>query len=343
MTDTDFALALAEGEEAEQGGDLATATTVYRRLSATGDPLGHAQALFRLGRIAWRQRRLDDALELYERARAAALDLADDDLRAAIENGVGSVYCQRGIFTQARASFAVASELACTPTLRGRIQINTGALAMLQGGAAEARASYERAVEILLPVADEEGLTLAYHNLALAHVEEGEWEAAERSFELCLALAERRGDRAVMASAMLNQAELRCEAERYPDALERTARALLLFGELADESGRAAALRVEGEIYRKLHQLEEAEPRLKEAIRIAGRLQLLTLEAEAARELGMVKAGRGDVTSATKWLRRALARFSLMSADDQMHAIEEQLAALKPWRPSGEHGTVRKN
>ena len=57
----------------------------------------------------------------------------------------------------------------------------------------------------------------------------------------------------------------------------------------------------------------------------------------------MVKAGRGDVTSATKWLRRALARFSLMSADDQMHAIEEQLAALKPWRPSGEHGTVRKN
>ena len=261
-------------EEAEQGGDLTAATMVYRRLSAMGDPLGNAQALFRLGRIAWRQRRLDDALELYERARAAALDLADDDLRAAIENGVGSVYCQRGIFTQARASFAVASELACTPALRGRIQINTGALAMLQGGAAEARASYERAVEILVPIADEEGLTLAYHNLALAHVEEGEWEAAERSFELCLALAERRGDRAVMASAMLNQAELRCEAERYPDALERTGRALLLFGELADESGRAAALRVEGEIYRKLHQLEEAEPRLKEAIRIAGRLQL---------------------------------------------------------------------
>ncbi len=144
-----------------------------------------------------------------------------------------------------------------------------------------------------------------------------------------------------MASVMLNQAELRCEAEQYPEALERSERSFLLFGELGDESGRAAALRVQGEIYRKMHQLEEAEPRLKEAIRIAGRLQLLTLEAEAARELGMVKAGRGDVTSATKWLRRALARFALMSADDQMHAIEEQLAALKPWRPSGEQKTVR--
>jgi tetratricopeptide (TPR) repeat protein len=335
-------IALAEGDEAEQKGDLQTASAAYRRLS-TSDVAGPAaQGLFRLGRVAWRQGRLDDALELYERARAAAIELGDDDLRAAIENGVGSVYCQRGIFTQARSSFAVASELAASPALRGRIQINMGALALLLGDVEEARASYERAVELLDSINDEEGLTLALHNLALAHSEEQDWDAAEASFELCLTIAAKRGDKSVMAGAMLNQAELRCEAERYPEALERSEKSLAIFGELQDESGRAAALRVQGEIYRKMHQLEEAEPRLKEAIRIAGRLQLLTLEAEAARELGMVKAGRGDVTSATKWLRRALARFSLMSADDQMHAIEEQLQALKPWRPSGEQKTVKK-
>ena len=327
-------IALAEGDEAEQKGDLQTASAAYRRLS-TSDVAGPAaQGLFRLGRVAWRQGRLDDALELYERARAAAIELGDDDLRAAIENGVGSVYCQRGIFTQARSSFAVASELAASPALRGRIQINMGALALLLGDVEEARASYERAVELLDSINDEEGLTLEADGLA--------FEGAEASFELCLTIAAKRGDKSVMAGAMLNQAELRCEAERYPEALERSEKSLAIFGELQDESGRAAALRVQGEIYRKMHQLEEAEPRLKEAIRIAGRLQLLTLEAEAARELGMVKAGRGDVTSATKWLRRALARFSLMSADDQMHAIEEQLQALKPWRPSGEQKTVKK-
>ncbi|MBK5187768.1 MAG: tetratricopeptide repeat protein, partial [Gemmatimonadaceae bacterium] len=332
----------AEGDEAEQRGDLPAAMTAYRRLSASDVAAPAAQGLFRLGRVAWRQGRLDDALELYERARASAMELGDDDLRAAIENGVGSVYCQRGIFTQARASYAVASELAVSAALRGRVQINMGALSLLMGDVEEARASYERAVELLESISDEEALTLALHNLALAHAEEQDWDAAERSFERCLALAEKRGDRSVMAGAMLNQAELRCEAERYPDALERSERSLALFGELQDEAGRAAALRVQGEIYRKMHQLEEAEPRLKESIRIAGRLQLLTLEAEAARELGMVKAGRGDVTSATKWLRRALARFSLMSADGEMHAIEEQLQALKPWRPSGEQKTVKK-
>ncbi|MEP7067200.1 MAG: tetratricopeptide repeat protein [Gemmatimonadota bacterium] len=339
---SDHEMALAEGDEAEKRGDLSAAVTAYRRLSTSELPAAVAQGLFRQGRVAWKQGRLDDALELYERARASAIELGDDDLRAAVENGVGSVFCQRGIFTQARASYAVASELAVSASLRGRIQINIGALSLLMGDVEEARASYERAVEILDTVNDEEALMLALHNLALAHAEEQDWDAAEVSFERCLGLAEKRGDRSVVAGALLNQAELRCEAERYPEALERSEKSLGIFGELEDESGRAAALRVQGEIYRKIHQLEEAEPRLKEAIRIAGRLQLLTLEAEAARELGMVKAGRGDVTSATKWLRRALARFSLMSADDQMHAIEEQLQALKPWRPSGENRTVKK-
>ncbi|HSU92846.1 MAG TPA: tetratricopeptide repeat protein, partial [Gemmatimonadaceae bacterium] len=278
---TDHVSALAEGEEAEKRGDLPAAITAYRRLSASEVAAAAAQGLFRLGRVAWRQGRLDDALELYERARAAAIDLGDDELRAAIENGVGSVFCQRGIFTQARASYAVASELAVSAALRGRIQINMGALALLLGDIEQARESYERAVALLDSIGDEEALTIALHNLALAHAEEQDWEAAETSFERCLAIAEKRADRSVIAGVLLNQAELRCESERYPEALERSEKSLALFGEMEDENGRAAALRVQGEIYRKMHQLEEAEPRLKEAIRIAGRLQLLTLEAEA--------------------------------------------------------------
>jgi len=166
---TDHVIALAEGDEAEKRGDLSAAVTAYRRLSSSEVAIPAAQGLFRLGRVAWRQGRLDDAIELYERARAASIELGDDDLRASIENGVGSVYCQRGIFTQARASYAVASELAVSAALRGRIQINMGALALLLGDVEEARASYERAVVLLDSINDEEALTIALHHLALAH------------------------------------------------------------------------------------------------------------------------------------------------------------------------------
>ena len=73
--------------------------------------------------------------------------------------------------------------------LRGRIQINMGALALLLGDVEQARASYEHAVELLDSVSDEEALTIALHNLALSHAEEQNWEAAETSFERCLAMA----------------------------------------------------------------------------------------------------------------------------------------------------------
>ena len=334
-------IALAEGDEAEQKGDLQTASAAYRRLS-TSDVAGPAaQGLFRLGRVAWRQGRLDDALVELERARAAAIELGDDDLRAAIENGVGSVYCQRGIFTQARSSFAVASELAASPALRGRIQINMGALALLLGDVEEARESYERAVELLDSINDEEAHARAAQPRAraLGGAGLGCGRGVVRAVLDDRGEA-RRQERDGGRDAQSGGAALRGGAiSRGAGAQREVARDLR---RAAGRERTRAALRVQGEIYRKMHQLEEAEPRLKEAIRIAGRLQLLTLEAEAARELGMVKAGRGDVTSATKWLRRALARFSLMSADDQMHAIEEQLQALKPWRPSGEQKTVKK-
>ena len=339
---TEHETALAEGDEAEQHGDLRGASRRIGSLStsdvpdrrgagtlparprgvAAGPPGRCARALRARARIGDRARRRRPSRRDRERRGLGVLPARDLHAGARIvRGGVGA----RG-----------------ERELRGRIQINIGALALLLGDVEEARESYERAVELLDSINDEEALTLALHNLALAHAEEQDWDAAE-SVVRALSGDRREARRQECdggRDAESGGAALRGRALSRGD--ERSEKSLAIFAELEDESGRAAALRVQGEIYRKMHQLEEAEPRLKEAIRIAGRLQLLTLEAEAARELGMVKAGRGDVTSATKWLRRALARFSLMSADDQMHAIEEQLQALKPWRPSGEQKTVKK-
>ena len=60
-------------------------------------------------------------------------------------------------------------------------------------------------MELLDSISDEEALTIALHNLALAHAEEQDWDAAETSFARCLEIAERRGDRSVIAGVLLNQ------------------------------------------------------------------------------------------------------------------------------------------
>jgi tetratricopeptide (TPR) repeat protein len=333
--------ALRDGEAAERRDEYAAAAASYRRAAADRDRAIAAQAMFRLGRVAWRQGHLDDALEHYERAREAAIELRDDELRANAENGVGSVHCQRGAYAQARAAWRTAFDLTRDAALRGRIHLNLGVLAAMLGETGEAKELYEQAARAFDEGRDDAGSALALHNLALLHAEAREWEEAEAAYAKCLVLAERLGDRRTMASVLLNRAELLCARERHADALACCERAKALYAELRDEAGRAAVFRWQGEAYRRLRRVDEAEPRLKEAIRIAGRLQLLLLEAEAARELGLLKAANGDATSATKWLRRALARFSMMSAEQQAAAVEEQLNALKPWRPSGERTAVR--
>jgi tetratricopeptide (TPR) repeat protein len=320
---------LSEGERAERRGDLVAAANAYTTASASDDPHVAGEAAFRLGRVAWRQGRLDDALELYERARSRASELNDDELRASAENGIGAVHHQRGALTQARVSYRIAFDLTRSPALRGRVYLNLGALATFEGDTAQARELYGRSIQALEQVQDEAGLALAMHNLALLHADAGAWEEAEEAYDACLELSERVGDRQMIASVLLNRVELLSAHERFDEAMASCARALTLFTDLGDEVGRAAVLRWEGQLLRLMGRLDDAEPRLKEVIRIAMRLQIAPLEAEAARELGLVRLARDDTTGATKWLRRALARFSLMGADREAADVEEHLLALK--------------
>jgi tetratricopeptide (TPR) repeat protein len=320
---------LSEGERAERRGDLVAATNAYTIVSSSDDPHVSGEAAFRLGRVAWRQGRLDDALELYERARSRASELSDDELRASAENGIGAVHHQRGALTQARVSYRIAFDLTKKSAQRGRIYLNLGVLATAEGDVAQARELYGRSVQAFEQVQDDAGLALAMHNLALLHADAREWKEAEEAYDACLEMSERVGDRQMIASVLLNRVELLCAHERFDEAMASCARALTLFTDLGDEAGRAAVLRWEGQLLRLMGRFSDAEPRLKEVIRIATRLQIAPLEAEAARELGLIRLAHDDATSATKWLRRALARFSLMGADRETADVEEQLLAIK--------------
>lgn len=332
---------LREGEAAELRGDHVAAAAAYKRALSTTDQRLIGEATFRLGRVAWRQGRLDDAAEMYERARTIASEVKDDELRAAAENGIGSVHCQRSALTQARASFRVALDLTQSPALRGRIQVNLGVLATLEGDAASARELYQRGAQAFQLANDDAGLALALHNLGLLHADAREWPEADEAFERCLALAERTGDRQLVGAVLLNQAELACARERPADALACCERAVALFTELGDEVGRAMAMRWKGEAFRRLRRPEDALPLLRDAIRLAGRLQLPLLEAESARELGLLHMAGGDGTSASKWLRRALVRFKTAGAEAAAAEVDGVLTTLRSWRSSGEQRAVR--
>jgi tetratricopeptide (TPR) repeat protein len=319
---------LARGEDAERRGELVVAANAYTAAADSPEIPVVAAATFRLGRVSWRQGRFDEALRHYERARALASLFTDDELVASIENAVGAVQCERGLYVQARASYLVALERAEQSALRGRVLLNLGVLANIQGELDEARARYGKSIAEFEQAKDDEGLALVYHNLGMVHADRADWAAAGESYERALTISERLGMRQMVANVLLNRSEVLCARKRAGDAVASSERALALYGELGDQAGRAEAHRWKGRALVLLGNASGAKEFLQEAVRLAKQLGTPLLEAEASRDMGEVCLTLDDHAGARTWLQRALEGFETLGARRETAAVREQLARV---------------
>jgi tetratricopeptide (TPR) repeat protein len=319
---------LIHGEAAERRGDLVAAANAYSAAAASPDAPTAGAATFRLGRVLWRQGRFDDAMRLYGRARAMAAELGDDELIANAENGIGALHCERGAYVQARASYLVAIERTGRPALRGRIHINLGVLANIQGDLDEARSRYAKSVAEFEKADDAEGLALVYHNLGMLHADRADWVAAAESYEKCLSISERLGMRQMVANVLLNGAEVLCAQGRAADAVASCDRALALYEELGDGVGRAETHRWKGCALVQIGDASSAAEWLEEAVRLATQLGTPLLEAEASRDLGALFLAAGDRALARTWLKRAHEGFETLGARLETAAVGALLEQL---------------
>ena len=320
---------LLVAEAAELRGDLGVAVTAYERLLDSADPAVVAEARFRLGRVAWRQGRFGDALSHYTAAAAGASHLGLRHLGARVENGVGAVHYARGAYAQARASYGVARELAADdPALLGKVLLNLGVIANIEGALDAARDAYRQSGRAFAAAGDDAGRALVLHNLGMVNADLELWDEAAESYAACLELCERQGNRQMVANVLLNQSELHDVAGRYDIAIAQCDRALMIYSEMGDQPGRGDALRARSRALRLLGRVDEAETNAAEALRIATKLQARLLEAEATRELGLVRLATGDRVSASLMLGRALASFTELGAAREVAAVRRELSQL---------------
>ena len=282
---------LAEGLAAEAADDLFGATAAYEEAARDSSHRMAAEGLFRLGRLAWRRGRFDDALDYYVQARARAQQAGLHQLQARAENGIGAVHHSRGEYAQARASYWVALGLTDSDALHGKIVLNLGVIANIEGDLEAARHHYAESRTLFARAGDAEGEGLALHSAGMLHADQGEWDAAEDAYDRCLRLFESTRDSQMIAHVLVNRAEVFCARQRFADAIANTERARALCGELGDEAGRAEALRWEGHALARLGRIDAAAQALGECLRIATRLRLDTLRAEAEKERQSLEPG----------------------------------------------------
>jgi tetratricopeptide (TPR) repeat protein len=306
--------AITVGEAAELAGNFLDASGAYTAALADGDELVVADAQFHLGRVSWRQGRYDDAAAHYEAARQIAMRLNDDELRARVENGIGVVHHARGAYAQARGSYSVALDFTTDDTQRGRILLNLGAVANIEGDFSSARMYYGKSRAVFQRTGYTRGEASALHNLGMLNADEARWVDATEAYQRCLELLESLHDRQGVATVLLNRSEVECAQGQFAEAIASCDVALSIFSDIGDDSGRGEALRWKGHALREVGRFAEADKALGEALRIARRLQVKLLEAEASWDLGRSRAAQGDVDGARGHLDRAYELFAALGA-----------------------------
>jgi tetratricopeptide (TPR) repeat protein len=306
--------AITVGEAAELAGNFLDASGAYAAALADADESVVADAEFHLGRVSWRQGRYDDAVSHYEAARQIAMRLNDDELRARVENGIGVVHHARGAYAQARASYGVALDCTKDDTQRGRILLNLGAVANIEGDFNSARTYYGKSRAVFQRTGYTRGEASALHNLGMLNADEGRWVDAADDYRRCLELLESLQDRQGVATVLLNRSEVECAEGGYGEAIASCDLALSIYTAVGDDAGRGEALRWKGHALHQVGRFAEADKTLGESLRIAKRLQVKLLEAEASWDLGRSRAAQGDANAAREYLDRAYELFESLGA-----------------------------
>jgi len=323
---------LAAGERAETAGDFLAAAAAYRAVTTVADESLAAEAHFRLGRVSWRQGRFTAALAAFEDSRALAARMDDSELVARVDNGIGAVHYALGDYSAARQSYSAALEGTRELGMHGKIVMNLGVIENIQGNLEEARRQYELARLLFEESGDDESAMLAMHNRGMVDADLRRWDEADDAFLRALALAMQHGNREMVARSLVNRSEVLIERAALDDAIAHCDRALTIYQDVSDEVGRGEALRWRSRARRAAGRYEAAEADATEALLIAIRCGARLLEAESARDLGLIRLQLGDRPGAAKELRRALALFTKLGAHRDAQELQTLLPRATPAR-----------
>lgn len=318
---------LAKGERAEVVGDYLAAAAAYRSVTGVSNTELAADAHFRLGRVSWRLGRFDVAMTAFANARALAEKAGATELQARAENGTGAVHYALSDYPSARSAYAASLALTGDRAMRGKIILNLGVIENILGHFEQAREQYEFAYQSFVEEGDSVSATLALHNRGMVEADLLRWPAADLSFRAALALATEAGNRDMIAKTLVNQSEVLVAQGALDEAVAQCDRALLIYDDMGDELGRGEALRWRAHALAHAGEHASAERSAREALQIAVRCGARLLEAEVARDLGLLRGRLGDRNGGQKLLLRAHALFTEVGVEREASALGEALAA----------------
>ena len=235
---------LAYYDQARRMGSVVEETDVER--AADWAELVRIKVESARGQLLSQRERFEEALALYDRALQRAKAWGFFRAEVSLLLSLGVLHYRQGRVGEAGLHWEQARRRARRlglPSLEAKASNNLALVREQIGDLEGARDLYERAIELLEPLEDLQGLADAWNNLGALEDILGRWDRAEEAYARAQELGERMGDPLGVAIEEMNRGGIAIQRRRYREARERLEKALSQFERLKCPSWGAEALR----------------------------------------------------------------------------------------------------
>lgn len=271
---------LKQGKSASELGENRTALTVYQQALAlaqtSSDRAAEIETLDRMGKIYYETADYQQALETFQRELPLVRGVADRKQEGRLLNSIGKVYLDLGDFTIAidyynqalphQRSVKDRSEEAYT--LAGIARANLGL-----GDGETALEYFNKTLVIRRGVQDRKEEAWTLHNIGVVYASLNQYKTAINYYDQSLAIRQAINDRKGEGNTLHNLA-VAYEAINYPKmALNFYEKALDVRRDVDDNKGVAVTLYRHAQLLYQRGQVENAQRKIEEAIKIVEELR----------------------------------------------------------------------
>ena len=228
---------------------------LLKKLGSDHDNADEIRTLLKKGKVLELIGNWEAGQEAYEKALLLSKKSRDVLLLGQANNSLGHLLLLKGEYQQASKYFHTAAGLFESiedEQGKARVYGNLGKLYFRQGNYDDARASFERSLEISSSSNIESSSNAQVAaNLGLTFMNKGDYDAGIRAQQAELAICERRNDKQGMASLYTNMGIVYFEKGDYDAALESYQKGLELSEELGNKLLTAIAIGCIGNVYQR--------------------------------------------------------------------------------------------
>ncbi|TET90784.1 MAG: tetratricopeptide repeat protein [Methanomassiliicoccales archaeon] len=247
----------------------------------------------------------DKSLETYN----SALELAEEKKkRAKIKSNIGEVYEIMGDHDNSIKLYSEALDLVkegeCIE--KGLALSGIGIVCWDKGEYDEALEHYEKSLEIMSMMGDEEGVARSLNNMGNVYLHRGEYDKALEQFHKSLGIAEKSGDLGLIARFLGNIGALHHHKGEYDKALQHYKKSLGILEKIGDQQGIAYLLNNIGVIYEDRGEYDRALQHYKKSLGILEKIGDQQVVIASLHNIGLVHKYVEDYDGALEYYEKSL-------------------------------------